>query len=200
MASSPAPRGPCPPTGARALEPILEEWRRQTFLGLPANIGEDRALTNLVLRQGFYTVYQRSALVYTKVPETYRGLVRMYLRWDRTNFRENWVQLKFIFSNYRHEHRLLPILDYFMTQIEFPLTYLFLGMLLVSFFIYPIVMVKFFAGLGVFTLVWMYYYIHQERDLEFIYGILYSYFAFFFLNWVQPWAFLTVRNDRWMTR
>jgi hyaluronan synthase len=183
-----------------ALQPILEEWRQQTFLGLPANIGEDRALTNLVLRQGFHTVYQRSALVYTKVPETYRGLVRMYLRWDRSNFRENWVQLKFIFSNYRKGHRLLPIIDYFMTQIEFPLTYLFLGMLLVSFFIYPIVMVKFFAGLGVFTLVWMYYYIHQERDLEFIYGILYSYFAFFFLNWVQPWAFLTVRNDRWLTR
>ena len=71
---------------------------------------------------------------------------------------------------------------------------------LISFWLYPIVMVKFFAGLGVFTLVWMYYYIHQERDLDFIYGIIYSYFAFFFLNWVQPWAFLTVRNDRWLTR
>lgn len=185
---------------ATAVKPILEEWRRQTFMGLPANIGEDRALTNLVLRQGFHTVYQRSALVYTKVPETYRGLVRMYLRWDRSNFRENWVQLKFIFSSYRQKQRLLPILDYFITQIEFPLTYLFLGMLLVSFVTYPMVMVNFFAGLGVFTLLWMYYYIHQERDLEFIYGILYSYFAFFCLYWVQPWAFLTVRNDRWLTR
>ncbi len=184
----------------QAVKPVLEEWRRQTFMGLPANIGEDRALTNLVLRQGYFTVYQRSAVVYTMVPETYRGLVRMYLRWDRSNFRENWVQLKFIFSNYRKQHRLLPILDFFITQIEFPLTYLFLGMLLFSFVIYPIVMVKFFAGLGVFTLIWMYYYISQERDLEFIYGILYSYFAFFFLNWVQPWAFLTVRNDRWLTR
>jgi hyaluronan synthase len=185
---------------ASAIKPILEEWRQQTFMGLPANIGEDRALTNLVLRQGFFTVYQRNALVYTVVPETYRGLVRMYLRWDRSNFRENWVQLKFIFSNYRKKHWWLPILDFFITQIEFPLTYLFLGMLLVSFVIYPVVMVKFFAGLGVFTLVWMYYYISQERDLEFVYGILYSYFAFFFLNWVQPWAFLTVRNDRWLTR
>ncbi len=183
-----------------ALKPLLQEWRRQTFMGRPANIGEDRALTNLVLRQGYYTVYQRSALVYTMVPETYRGLVKMYLRWDRSNFRENWVQLKFIFSNYRKKHWLLPIIDFFVTQIEFPLTYLFLGMLVFSFFIYPIVMVKFFAGLGVITLVWMYYYIHQERDMEFIYGILYSYFAFFFLNWVQPWAFLTVRNDRWLTR
>ena len=185
---------------AQVLRPILGKWRRHTFMGLPANIGEDRALTNFVLRQGYFTVYQRSALVHTVVPETYRGLCRMYLRWDRSNFRENWVQLKFIFSNYRKQHWFLPIVDFFITQIEFPLTYLFLGMLLLSFFIYPIVMVKFFAGLGVFTLVWMYYYIHQERDMEFIYGILYSYFAFFFLNWVQPYAFLTVRNDRWLTR
>ena len=87
-----------------------------------------------------------------------------------------------------------------MTQIEFPLTYLFLGMLLVSFWLYPIVMVKFLAGLGVFTLVWMYYYIHQERDMDFIYGIIYSYFAFFALQWVQPYACITVRNDRWLTR
>jgi len=185
---------------AQVLRPILGKWRRHTFMGLPANIGEDRALTNFVLRQGYFTVYQRSALVHTVVPETYRGLCRMYLRWDRSNFRENWVQLKFIFSNYRKQHWFLPIIDFFITQIEFPLTYLFLGMLLLSFFIYPIVMVKFFAGLGVFTLVWMYYYIHQERDMEFIYGILYTYFAFFFLNWVQPYAFLTVRNDRWLTR
>lgn len=185
---------------AVALKPILKQWRTQTFMGLPANIGEDRALTNFVLRQGYHTSYQRSALVHTMVPETYKGLCRMYLRWDRSNFRENWVQLKFILSKYRTKHRLLPILDFFMTQIEFPLTYLFLGMLLVSFWLYPIVMVKFLAGLGVFTLVWMYYYIHQERDMDFIYGIIYSYFAFFALQWVQPYACITVRNDRWLTR
>jgi hyaluronan synthase len=184
----------------QALSGILKQWRHQTFLGLPATIGEDRALTNFVMRQGFYIAYQRPAVVHTVVPETYRGLCRMYLRWDRANFRENWVQLQFIFTNYRKKHWVLPIVDFFITQVEFPLSYLFLGLLLASFFIYPLVMVKFFAGMGVFTLIYMYYYIQQERDLEFIYGILYSYFAFFFLNWVQPWAFLTVRNDRWLTR
>ncbi len=183
-----------------AILPILEQWRNQTFIGRPAIIGEDRALTNFVMRQGYYITYQRSAVVHTVVPETYQGLCRMYLRWDRSNFRESWVQLGFIFTNYRKDHRLLPIFDFFITQIEFPLTYLFLALLMMSFFVYPIVMVKFFAGLGVMTLVYMFYYIHQERDLEFIYGILYSYFAFFFLNWVQPYAFITVRNDRWLTR
>ena len=184
----------------KALTPILEKWRHQTFMGLPANIGEDRALTNFVMRQGYYITYQRSAMVHTVVPESYQGLCRMYLRWDRSNFRESWVQLAFIFTKYRQKHRLLPIIDFFITQIEFPLTYLFLGLLILSFIVYPIVMVKFFAGLGVITLIYMFYYIHQERDLEFIYGILYSYFAFLALNWVQPYAFITLRNDRWLTR
>ncbi len=185
---------------AAALKPILKQWRLQTFMGQPANIGEDRALTNYVLRQGYYTSYQRNAIVHTKVPETYRGLCRMYLRWDRSNFRENWVQLKFIFTRYRAKHRLLPIIDFFITQIEFPLTYFFIGLMVGSFFLAPIAALKFFTGLGVVTLVYMYYYFHHERDMEFVYGIIYSYFAFFFLYWIQPYAFITVRNDRWLTR
>jgi hyaluronan synthase len=183
-----------------AILPVLEEWRQQTFMGAPATIGEDRALTNFVVRGGFYSVYQRTALVHTVVPETYKGLCRMYLRWDRSNFRESWVQLTFLFKKYRHQDRLLPILDFAVTQLEFPLTYLFLGLLLLSFITYPLLLVKFIAGLGVITLFYMYYYIHQERDGEFIYGILYSYFAFFALNWVQPYALITLRNDRWLTR
>ncbi|MDI6853456.1 MAG: glycosyltransferase [Deltaproteobacteria bacterium] len=183
-----------------AVLPILDSWLKQTFLGAPATIGEDRALTNFVLRQGFYAVYQRTALVHTVVPETYKGLCKMFLRWDRSNFRESLVQLGFIFSNYRPKDRLLPVIDFFVTQIEFPLTYLFLGLLWFSFAVYPIVMVKFFAGLGVLTMLYMLYYLSQERDWEFIYGIIYSYFAFFALNWVQPYAFLTIRNSRWLTR
>jgi len=183
-----------------ALLPVLRKWRHQTFLGAPANIGEDRALTNFVVRQGFYSVYQRTARVHTVVPETYKGLCRMYLRWDRSNFRESWVQLSFLFKKYRRQHRLLPILDFVVTQLEFPLTYLFLGLLLLSFAAYPFLLVKFIAALGIITLVYMFYYIHQERDAEFIYGILYSYFAFFALNWVQPYALITLTNDRWLTR
>jgi hyaluronan synthase len=183
-----------------AVLPILDKWLKQTFLGAPATIGEDRALTNFVLRQGFYAVYQRTARVHTVVPETYKGLCKMFLRWDRSNFRESLVQLGFIFRNYRPKDRLLPVVDFFVTQIEFPLTYLFLGLLWFSFAVYPIVMVKFFAGLGVLTMLYMLYYLRQERDWEFIYGIIYSYFAFFALNWVQPYAFLTVRNSRWLTR
>ena len=50
--------------------PRIDEWVNQQFLGRPANIGEDRALTNLILKSGYAVVFQRSAIVLTRVPET----------------------------------------------------------------------------------------------------------------------------------
>ena len=52
--------------------------------GRPVGHGEDQALTNIVLREGYDTVYQRTAAIHTLAPTTYRQLSRMYLRWDRS--------------------------------------------------------------------------------------------------------------------
>ncbi len=43
-----------------AVLPHVEAWLHQTFLGSPCHHSEDRALTNFVLRSGYYSVYQRS--------------------------------------------------------------------------------------------------------------------------------------------
>ena len=183
-----------------ALMPHLEAWRRQTFLGAPCHHSEDRALTNFILRAGYYTCYQRTAVVYTLVPETYRGVCRMYLRWERGNVRESLIQLGYLFTKYRAKHRLMPIVEFFLAQLEYPLTLLFFGLLIASTVVYPLILFKFLAALGVFSLVNLVYYLYLERDLEFIYGVIYSYYAFFLLQWIYPYAFLTVRNRRWLTR
>ncbi len=163
-------------------------------------IGEDRAFTNLVLRQGYWTVYQRSALVYTTVPENFRGLYRMLLRWDRSNFRESLIQLSFMFSGYRPKHRLMPILDFFFRESQFPMTCIFLPLLLISLVSYPLALLKFVTGVGVVSFFMTFYYIRQERDMDFVYGVIYSYYAFLFLRWIKPYALLTLRNGRWLTR
>ncbi|MBF0234912.1 MAG: glycosyltransferase family 2 protein, partial [Desulfamplus sp.] len=36
---------------------ILQEWLHQKFCGQPANIGEDRAMTNLILREGYHVLF-----------------------------------------------------------------------------------------------------------------------------------------------
>ncbi len=183
-----------------AILPVLEKWRGQTFLGVRCTIGEDRAFTNLVLRQGYYTVYQRSAVVHTVVPERYRPLCRMLLRWDRSNFREDVIQLSYMFTAYRSKNRLLPILDFFVRELEFPLTCLFFPLLLISFVVYPLVLLKFITALGIVSFILTFPYYQQERDLDLVYGIVYSFYAVFLLKWVRPYAFLTLRDGRWLTR
>ena len=183
-----------------ALMPILTAWRRQTFLGAPCHHSEDRALTNFILRGGHYTYYQRTALVYTMVPETYKGVCRMYLRWERGNVRESLVQLGYLFSRYRKKYRLLPIVEFFLAQLEYPLTLLFFGLLVASVVVYPLILIKLLAALGVASLLNLIYYLWLERDLEFVYGVIYTYYAFFLLQWIYPYACLTVRNRRWLTR
>ncbi len=183
-----------------AIFPILETWRQQTFLGLRCTIGEDRAFTNLVLHQGYWTRYQRSAMVYTTVPATFRGLYRMFLRWDRSNFRESLIQLSFMFTDYRRKQRLLPILDFFFRESQFPMMCFFLPLLLISLVSYPLALVKFVTGVGLVSFFLTFYYIHQERDMDFVYGVVYSYYAFLFLRWIKPYALLTLRDGRWLTR
>jgi hyaluronan synthase len=183
-----------------AISPILEKWRQQTFLGNRCTIGEDRAFTNFVLRQGYLTVYQRSAVVYTTVPETYKGLCRMFLRWDRSNFRESLIQLKFMFTPYRRKHRLLPILDFFVRELEFPLSLIFVPLLLAALVLYPAALVKFVTAMGLVSFLLTFHYVYREKDMDFVYGVLYSYYFFFLMKWVRPYAFLTLRDGRWLTR
>ena len=157
-------------------------------------------MTNFILKAGYYTYYQRTAVVYTLVPETYLGVCRMYLRWERGNVRESLVQLSYLFTRYRRKYRLLPIVEFFLAQLEYPLTLLFFGLLLASILAYPLMLFKFLTALAFGSLLNLFYYLWLERDLDFIYGIIYSYYAFFLLQWIYPYALVTVRRRGWLTR
>jgi hyaluronan synthase len=183
-----------------ALMPHLEAWRRQTFLGAPCHHSEDRALTNFILRAGYYTCYQRTAVVYTLVPESYAGLCKMYLRWERGNVRESCVMLGYLFTRYRLKYRLVPIVEFFLSQLEYPMTLFFFGVLAASLAAYPAILFKGLAALAVISPLNQVYYLWLERDYDFVYGVIYSYYAFFLLQWIYPYAFVTVRDRRWLTR
>ncbi len=184
-----------------AIIPILEEWRHQTFLGMSCTVGDDRALTNLVLRQGYGTVFQRSAKVYTRAPETYRGLACMFLRWERGNLPEALVQLSYMFTRYRPRHRLLPVVDFFMRELEFPLSCIYLPLLIVICACYPIVILQFLSAIGLVSLLRTLYYLREEHDADFLYGVVYCFYFVFLLRWVKLYALLTLRKQRdWITR
>jgi len=71
-----------------ALQPVLDRWERQRFLGTLCTYGDDRSLTGMVLREGWLTRYDASAEAWTDVPDRYRKFFRQQLRWKKSWARE----------------------------------------------------------------------------------------------------------------
>ena len=65
-----------------------EAWLHQTFLGQKATFGDDRSMTNFILR-GHRTTYQDTAICSTIVPNTHRMFLRQQMRWKRSWLRES---------------------------------------------------------------------------------------------------------------
>jgi hyaluronan synthase len=79
-----------------AFEPAVEQLVRQTVLGLPQHVGDDRVLTNELLHNGWRTVYQSTALVETDAPSDWRTFWRQQLRWGRSSQRETLLSLRWL--------------------------------------------------------------------------------------------------------
>ncbi|WP_394841468.1 glycosyltransferase [Pendulispora brunnea] len=183
-----------------AIIPFLTEWTNQKFLGRPVGHGEDQALTNIVLRQGYDTVYQRTAVVHTLAPTKYKQLSRMFVRWDRSYIVEGFSFAKFMFSGYREKNRVLPIVHFVVSNLR--LVIFAWGILELPLVFTEDLSTLFRGGiaLAITALFSAAYYLRIERSFRFIYGLAYALFSVCLLQWILPWALITVRDERWGTR
>jgi hyaluronan synthase len=179
---------------------VLPAWLQQQFLGAPCTAGEDRALTNDILALGYKSVYQRTAVVHTLVPDTYGKLCRMYLRWNRSYIREELRLLTKVSWKLRPAALLMTIIDKTITNLRFPISFLAIGLMVAMSIEDPWMIVRFLVVIGLTAFFYMLYYLKSERNWEFAYGILYAYFSAFTLFWIFPYALLTLRSRSWMTR
>lgn len=179
----------------------LPQWINQTFMGQPSDIGEDRAMTNMILKQGKHVLFQKNAVAYTNVPEEYLGLYKMFIRWGRSNVRENLEMAKYVFTNFRTKGksgtRLLFISQFLKIVMSYPLLIsmlffvmvhplLFLGSTMVSILIVSTFSVLFFAS--------------QYKTTEGFWAYSYSILFTFGLFWITPYAIATANRRGWLTR
>jgi hyaluronan synthase len=184
---------------ASAVRAVLDPWMKQKFLGAECTYGEDRALTNWILGNGYSTVYQRSAEVRTLVPTTYKQLCKMFLRWDRSYVREEIRFMKIVWKR-PPVYASVALLDRFITNSRFPVSYGSLALLVVLIHDNPLTLAQFLLTIGIVSFFFALYYLRSERSPDFLYGVLYSYFDTFLLFWIFPYAVVTVRARSWLTR
>lgn len=183
-----------------AVEAVLQDWNHQTWMGKPSTIAEDRALSNLILREGYEIVFQSTAVVWTNVPTTYKTMAKMYQRWERGNVRENLTYATFCWKPFRRRFWLTANVDWLLNSTEMVFPYFLIAGSLIYGIINPFFALKFLAMIVIFSGVMQTYYMKREKDSDWIYGILYSLFWFTCLWWVVPYSIITANNGSWMTR
>jgi hyaluronan synthase len=194
-----------------AVDGVLEAWSTQTFLGQPCTIAEDRALTTWLLRDGFRSVYQRTAVVRTIMPTRIRQIARMLVRWERGNIREDLVMLPLLArgqfrrgqvrgSRFALGDRLWPALEIGFELAQYPIAWVSIGLLALRVIDQPISLLGIGASLLLGAVVQCLWILRSSRATDFGYGVLYALFACVGLMWVFPYSLVTVRDGRWLTR
>ncbi len=184
---------------ASAVRRVIDSWKYQEFLGSRCTFGEDRAMTNYLLDSGYDTVYQRTAVVHTLVPIKYVKLCKMLLRWDRSYVREELRFTRIVWKR-PWPTRIMALFDRAVTNFRYPASYSSLGLLPVLVMQDPTITLPMMTTMGAMSLFSALYYLRSERSMNFLYGVLYTYYSSIALFWIFPYAIATVRSRKWMTR
>jgi hyaluronan synthase len=178
------------------LVPIIDDWLQQSFLGVRCTYGDDRSLTNYLLRLNYKALFAPEALAYTFVPDTFRKFMKQQLRWKKSWVRESLKASMFIWKR-----NPIMSISFYLSVILPLLAPLIVARALVWF---PYATHRpplfYLSGLLLMAAVYgMYYFLHT-RDRKWVYGVLFATFYTVVLIWQLPYAILNLRDARWGTR
>ena len=181
-----------------AILPHLKSWEHQRFLGQPSTYGDDRSLTNHVLR-GWQVRYEARAVSHTIVPATMSQFLRQQIRWKRSWTRESLVVGGFIWR----KHPIAALSTY--VGIVLPLLAPIAAIRAIAW--QPLAAgaaapIIYLLGIYAMALVYGLYYAlrHSHYDTLWLFGVLFVFFYLAFLLWQTYWAILTARASGWGTR
>jgi hyaluronan synthase len=98
-----------------AITPEVEnEWLYGKFLGLEVTAGVDRAITNLIIREGYEAVYQMDAVAETEVPETTKKFLKQQVRWTKS-----WIRETLYMMTFAYKRKSKSIFFYLSTLVHF---------------------------------------------------------------------------------
>ena len=180
---------------------VLPQWIYQKFLGRPANIGEDRAMTNMILKLGYFVHFQSTAVVYTKAPTGYRGLCKMFLRWARSNIRETLVLTRFVFTPFRKGPMLGARINLLLGLMSLTVGQCMKLVLLGWLISMPEILgVRMLLGAVSAGLLPFLFFIYRYRSSDALWAFAYSVFSVTGLWWIGLYASITPQKTGWLTR
>ena len=174
---------------------VLEPWENQRFLGREATFGDDRALTNALLRE-WRVVYQSTATCETIVPATMRRFLVQQVRWKKSWTRESIAAARFFWR--KHPAAAASQYSSILFQLVGPL--IAFRALVWGPLTNGASPLMYLVGLYTMALIYSLYYAWQRRSPYWWAGIAFVVLYAGVLIWQTYWAILSSRRTQWGTR
>ena len=161
-------------------------WLNQKFLGQPATFGDDRSMTNFILKNN-RTVYQDSAICTTIVPSSFKVFLKQQMRWKRSWLRESIRAGSFMWR--KEPFQALSFYAGFIVPIVAP--FIFIYNFIYIPVVYRTIPVVFISGMLLMSFLMSFVYLLLRKSKIWIYGLWFCLFYEFILLWQMPIACVT---------
>lgn len=172
-----------------------EAWLTQKFLGQPATFGDDRSMTNFILKT-HRTSYQDAAICSTIVPSNMGVFLKQQMRWKRSWLRESLRASTFIWK----KEPFMALFFYIglIVPIAAPVIVLYnLGYVPLVHHRFP---GTFLMGLFLMALLMSLAHLLYRKSRLWVFGMVFCVFYEFVLLWQMPVAWVTFWKSTWGTR
>lgn len=176
--------------------PVMNTWLNQYFLGVRCTYGDDRSLTNLLLKKGYKTLFAPEAIAHTFVPETLRQFTKQQLRWKKSWIRENLIAMTFMWRR----NIIMSISFYLGVILPLVSPIIVFRAFVVIPYMTGNMPIPYITGIVLMAFLYGFYYQIYTRDRKWIYGVMFASASTLMLIWQLPYAILNLRDTRWGTR
>ena len=173
----------------------MDAWLNQKFLGQKATFGDDRAMTNFVLRR-HRTSYQDTAICSTIVPNKHKVFLKQQMRWKRSWLRESIMAGRFMWR----KEPFMAVFFYIglIVPVAAPIVVLYnLFYIPITQRIFP---TTFLVGLLLMSLIMSVVQLLLRKSSTWLYGMLFCIYYEVVLLWQMPVAWVTFWKSTWGTR
>jgi len=125
----------------------------------------------------------------------------MFIRWGRSNVRENLMMAKYVFKDFRKESKFGARLLFLNQSLRILMTYPFLFFMLFFIAVHPILFLSStLLSIMVVSTFSVIFYAKRYTVAEAFWAYSYSIFYTFSLFWIAPYAIATANKRGWLTR
>jgi hyaluronan synthase len=174
---------------------VSDEFINETFLGVQCISGDDKRLTCLALIQGYRTVLQRNARVWSTFPATFRGFRKQRTRWARNTWRSDLRSMR---QGWVFRHRMLAFMELDKMVSGFTLLFsvtFFIVTLVYGFWLTALTLVSWWLVSRAAKMM-----PHLRRRPENLRLLPAFIMVSLTMACIKIWALLTVRKQQWLTR